>query len=194
MASPLTIFAPAKINLFLHVTGRREDGYHTLDSLVAFADTGDHLVLEQASDFELEIKGPYAQAFKPKELDASPSSSNLLARAAWDMARLFQKNLAIKVTLTKNLPLGAGIGGGSSDAATMIWGLLEYWKITDKPKELMALAQRLGADVPACLSCVTSRMEGIGEILTPLGAFPSTATSLAAFMAKAALPPSLRLR
>ena len=76
------------------------------------------------------------------------------------------------MTLTKNLPLGAGIGGGSSDAAAMIWGLLEYWKIAQKSDELMGLAQKLGADVPACLSCVTSRLEGTGEILTPLDPFP----------------------
>jgi 4-diphosphocytidyl-2-C-methyl-D-erythritol kinase len=172
MAFLITIFAPAKINLFLHVTGRRDDGYHLLDSLVSFADIGDRLVLEQALDFELEINGPYAAAFNAKELDASPSSSNLLVRAAWDMARLFKKNLAVKVTLTKNLPLGAGIGGGSSDAAAMIWGLLEYWKITERPDELMSLALKLGADVPACLSCITSRLEGTGEILSPLETFP----------------------
>lgn len=163
----LTIFAPAKINLYLHVTGRMDNGYHTLDSLVAFADIGDQLKIEPAQDFEFEAIGPYSSAFGPMELDDSPHSSNLVVQAAWALARATQKVPNVKATLTKNLPLAAGIGGGSSDAAAMIWGLLEWWGLSPQAHFLPGLMARLGADIPVCFNCAPARMRGIGDILDP---------------------------
>lgn len=168
----LTIFAPAKINLYLHVTGRLDNGYHSLDSLVAFADIGDRVDIEPATDFEFRVHGPYAGAFGPKELDASPHSSNLMVQAVWSLARAAQKVPNIKVTLTKNLPLAAGLGGGSADAAAVIWGLLEWWGISSHAHYLPGLMVRLGADVPVCLPCQPSRVRGIGDVIDAAHAMP----------------------
>lgn len=168
----LSIFAPAKINLYLHVTGRLDNGYHTLDSLVAFADIGDEIKIEPSSDFVFRAQGPYAAGFTPKELDASPNSSNLVAQAVWALARAAQKTPNVKITLTKNLPLASGIGGGSSDAGAALWGLLEWWGIPKQAQYLPSLMVALGADVPVCLPCAPARLRGIGDILDPAPAMP----------------------
>lgn len=175
MASPhkkLKVFAPAKINLYLHVTGRLDNGYHTLDSLIAFADIGDHLDLSPSQDFKFNASGDFSGRFSAKELDASPSSSNLVAQAAWALARAAQKTPSVHASLTKNLPMGAGIGGGSSDAAAMIWGLLEWWRLPKDGAYLPALLAELGADVPVCFSCAPNRVRGVGEVLDPVIAMP----------------------
>src|SRR5688572_448917 len=120
----LTIFSPAKINLYLHITGRLDNGYHLLDSLVAFADVGDEIEIEPDTEFKFHIDGPYANAFGPKDRDHSPDSSNLVVQAVWSLAQAAQKIPNVRVKLTKNLPLASGLGGGSSNAAAVIWGLL----------------------------------------------------------------------
>jgi 4-diphosphocytidyl-2-C-methyl-D-erythritol kinase len=163
----LTVFAPAKINLYLHVTGRLDNGYHLIDSLVAFADIGDSIDIEPASEFQFHIGGPYANAFGPKDRDHSPDSSNLVAQAVWMLARTAQKIPNVRITLTKNMPLASGIGGGSSDAAAAVWGLLEWWKIPKQTHYVQGLLTRLGADVPVCLNCRPARVRGIGDILDP---------------------------
>ncbi len=163
----LTIFAPAKINLYLHVTGRLDNGYHTLDSLIAFADIGDSINIEPASDFEFGIVGPYEENFSAKEKDASPNSSNLAVQAAWILSRAAQKALNVRITLTKNLPLASGIGGGSSDAAAVIWGLCEWWGIPRNAHYLPGLMAQLGADVLVCFSCRPCRVRGIGDVMDP---------------------------
>lgn len=164
----LTIFAPAKLNLTLHVTGRREeDGYHTLDSLVAFTDIGDTLTFRPAVDFALKIEGPFAGHFSARDRDSSPNSGNLVTRAVWRMAEAARRNPAVEVTLTKNLPLASGIGGGSADAAATVWGLLEWWRISRQAPFLPALLTGLGADVPVCFECAARRMRGIGDVLDP---------------------------
>jgi 4-diphosphocytidyl-2-C-methyl-D-erythritol kinase len=163
----LTIFAPAKINLYLHVTGRLDNGYHLLDSLVAFADIGDQIEIEPAAEFKFSVEGPYANAFGPKDRDHSPDSSNLVVQAVWALSRAAQKIPNVRVKLTKNLPLASGLGGGSSDAAAVIWGLLEWWKIPRQTAYLQGLMARLGADIPACLNCSPVRVRGIGDILDP---------------------------
>ncbi len=163
----LTLFAPAKINLYLHVTGRLDNGYHTLDSLVGFADIGDKITIEPANNFTLEINGAYANDFGAKEHDASSHSSNLVVQAVWALSHLVQKIPDIRITLTKNLPLASGLGGGSSDAAAVIRGLLQWWGISPETHNLLPLMSALGADVPACLHCKAVRMRGIGEILDP---------------------------
>ncbi len=169
----LTIFAPAKINLYLHVTGRLDNGYHALDSLVAFADIGDEIRIEPAAlDFSFKMQGPYANAFGPKEFDASPNSSNLAVQAAWAISRAAQKIPNVKITLTKNLPLASGIGGGSSDAAAVIWGLMEWWGIPRQSGYLPSLLASLGADVPVCLNCEPARLRGIGDIIDRVPPMP----------------------
>lgn len=142
-------FAPAKINLTLHVTGQRADGYHLLDSLVVFADVGDRLWYEPGPALSLEITGGFA--------DGVPADRrNLVWRAAEACGWTGH------VRLEKNLPHGAGIGGGSSDAAAVLRDL-------GGPGEA---AVALGADVPVCLSPRPQRMQGIGEELTDVAGVP----------------------
>ncbi len=163
----LTIFAPAKINLYLHVTGRLDNGYHTLDSLIAFADIGDSVEIEVAADFQFRVRGVYGDSFTAKELDASPNSSNLAVQAAWTLARAAQKTPNVRITLTKNLPLASGVGGGSSNAAAVIWGLCEWWNVPRGAHYLPGLMAKLGADVPVCFPCKPARVRGIGDVLDP---------------------------
>ena len=174
----LNVFAPVKINLYLHVTGRLDNGYHTLDSLIGFADIGDQITIAPAQDFSFEIDGPFAQSFNDKERDASPHSSNLLVQAAWSLSQAAQKVPKVSVKLTKNIPLASGLGGGSSDAAAVIWGLLEWWDMPTNAKFLPGLMTQLGADVPVCLNCRPARVRGIGDILDPAPAMDEIAIVL----------------
>ena len=162
----LSVFAPAKVNLFLHLTGKRVDGYHLLDSLVCFVDIGDTVTIEKAPRFSFEIKGEFAHHFKEKDRISNIDSENLVVKAARCLAQICEKPLNIKITLEKKLPLAAGIGGGSSDAASTIWGLQEFWGLTRNEDYLMPLLTNLGADVPACLNCAPVIMQGIGDVLS----------------------------
>lgn len=152
--------APAKINLCLHVTGRRADGYHLLDSLVAFApDAADRLSVAPASDTTLALTGPEAAAL-------APEGDNLVLRAA----RAFGPALPpVALTLEKNLPIASGIGGGSADAAAALRLCAAYAGL---PLPDAATVLSLGADVPVCLTPRATRMEGVGERLTPLPPLP----------------------
>ena len=170
----IRVFAPAKINLYLHVTARRDDGYHELDSLVAFADIGDVITLEAAPDFAFDITGPFSGEFTAKEKDASPNSANLIVQAAWALSRAAHKTLPVRICLTKNLPLAAGLGGGSSDAAAALWGLCELLGIPRNAVFLPAILRGLGADVPVCFSCEPARLRGIGDVLEPAPAMSET--------------------
>ncbi len=155
--------APAKINLALHVTGRRDDGYHTLESLVVFASFGDEVAAEPADDLTLEVSGPFAEG-------VPVNGSNLVMRAAEALrkARGVEKGAAIR--LEKNLPNGAGIGGGSSDAAAAIRLLARMWGVEPLSAD-EALA--IGADVPVCLAAPGAQlMKGIGEKLEPAPKLP----------------------
>ncbi len=167
-ASTLTVIAPAKVNLYLHITGRRDDGYHLLDSLMVFADVADQITLHPASQFSFAIEGPYAKAFTAQDRDETPASRNLAVRAAHEGARFFNRKLDMRMTLTKNLPLSSGMGGGSADAAAVIWGLIRYWGLNVPPlSSLMPLLLSLGADVPVCYLCHSAHVRGMGEVLTP---------------------------
>jgi len=148
------VFAPAKVNLTLHVTGRRDDGYHLLDSLVMFADVGDTITAKSASETSLNVTGPMASGV-PED------TSNLVMRAAAMMGATGA------ITLDKRLPRAAGLGGGSSDAAATFRALS---MLTGKP--IPDETTRLGADVPVCLGGVSARMRGIGEDVTPLHDLP----------------------
>ncbi|MGH1398259.1 MAG: 4-(cytidine 5'-diphospho)-2-C-methyl-D-erythritol kinase [Alphaproteobacteria bacterium] len=177
--SPLTIFAPAKVNLYLHVTGKRADGYHALDSLVAFADIGDRVFIAAAEGFSFLVEGAFATAFAARDLDASPEGTNLVVRAVWGLSRILGETPQFAVRLEKNLPLGGGIGGGSADAAAVVWGLLKYWDV--KPEDvtgLDAFLLQLGADVPVCFYARALRMRGIGDVFDAAPRLPEMACVL----------------
>lgn len=160
---PIREFAPAKINLCLHVTGQRADGYHLLDSLVVFAGIGDWLEARPAPAPSLSLAGPFGPALPQGD-------DNLVLRAA----RAVTPDLPLEFRLEKHLPPASGIGGGSSDAAAAIRAALRFspGKQPDAA-EIARLAAGLGADVPVCLTPGPTRMRGIGEIIEPLAGFPS---------------------
>jgi 4-diphosphocytidyl-2-C-methyl-D-erythritol kinase len=168
----IRVFAPAKINLYLHVNERLANGYHGLDSLVDFADVGDFITIEPADMFTFTVDGPFAGALSGRDVEAGPASTNLVVRAARALARASDHRLDFKITLTKNLPLGAGIGGGSADAAAVIWGLLQYWGLPKDAPYLQELMVELGADVPVCFWSRAVRMRGIGDIFDAVPALP----------------------
>jgi len=152
--------AKAKINLDLRVCGRRADGYHDLDSIVVFTDFGDQLCFTGADELALSIEGPFADALLQEQ-------DNLILRAARRLASLCQRSPNVHVTLEKHLPVAAGIGGGSADAAAALRGLLRFWDLPMNIGDLNAIAVDLGADVPACLGSHAVLMTGIGDGLTP---------------------------
>lgn len=172
MANGKTLFAPAKINLYLHIMQRRDDGYHDLDSLAVFADIGDKIHLEPANNFQLLINGPYANAFSAQEREPSLTSQNLVTRAVRALAEHTGNKPNIRITLTKNLPLASGLGGGSADAAAIIWGLMGVWDIPLSTNFLPDLMRNIGADIPACLRCAPVRMRGRGDILEHIQDLP----------------------
>ncbi|HEU0117322.1 MAG TPA: 4-(cytidine 5'-diphospho)-2-C-methyl-D-erythritol kinase [Alphaproteobacteria bacterium] len=153
----ITEFAPAKLNLYLHVTGRRADGYHDLDSLVAFAGVGDSITLEPSENFDFFIDGPQAGA-----LANEPTDSNLAVRAAKALADLTNKNLNVKITLTKKLPIASGIGGGSSDAAATLRALAKHWSLPPNDRRILEAAAKQGQDVPVCLKVENNYMTATG--------------------------------
>jgi 4-diphosphocytidyl-2-C-methyl-D-erythritol kinase len=150
----VTEFAPAKINLALHVTGQRADGYHLLDSLVVFAGVGDRVTVMPADDLTLQITGPYG---------AGLVGDNLVLRAA----RAFGLARGAAITLDKILPISSGIGGGSADAAAALRALAALWGVT-MPDDVLSI----GADVPVCLAGRPARMTGIGDGVAALPALP----------------------
>lgn len=166
--TPFSLFAPAKVNLALHVLGRRADGYHELDSIVAFADVGDRLTFKPAEVFALTAGGPFASSLPAAE-------DNIISRAWLAVATIAaQRGLGLPPTavhLTKNLPLASGIGGGSANAAAAMRGFLRIAGIETLDEEIMAAALSLGADVPVCLIGKACRMQGVGERITPLEDF-----------------------
>lgn len=161
------MLAPAKLNLYLHVIGRRADGFHLLDSLVAFADIGDHITVSPAHSLNVVITGPFAA-----ELSAHDPTQNLVRRAAKALTREIGRPSGALIVLEKNLPIASGIGGGSSDAATTLMSLAALWNAELPPERLVALAAKLGADVPVCLVGQAAFIGGIGETIAPAPALP----------------------
>lgn len=156
--SVITVAAPAKLNLFLHMTGKREDGYHLLESLVAFTDFGDTLHIEPAEQLSLHVQGEFAHL-----LDG-PAEDNLVFKAAQLLRSQHAMALGARITLTKSLPVGSGFGGGSADAAAVLAGLAELWGV----KLDAAFALTLGSDVPMCMESRPAMVRGVGEIIEPL--------------------------
>lgn len=155
--------AYAKINLYLHIIGKRDDGYHQLDSLAVFPDVGDELTLVPSINPKqlvmLEMTGPFAAQLKGEH-----HNDNLIIKAAYKLAEQVQGNVTpVQIQLKKNLPVSSGIGGGSSDAAATLRLLMRYWNIKLDHDTLLRYALQLGADVPVCLNPITQRMQGIGE-------------------------------
>jgi 4-diphosphocytidyl-2-C-methyl-D-erythritol kinase len=163
------MLAPAKVNLTLHILGRREDGYHALDSLVAFAGVGDRLGFAPGGPLALEVSGPTAEA-------AGPDADNLVLKAARALAERVPGLVLGRFSLSKHLPVAAGLGGGSSDAAAALRALAEANGLAADDPRLAEAARATGADVPVCLDPRARRMGGIGEVLSPpLGLAPMPA-------------------
>lgn len=164
-AGGLRFPAPAKINLYLHITGKRDDGYHLLDSLVVFAGIGDTLTIAPAEDLTLAIDGPFA-AKVPQGDD------NLALKAAHALAKAAHVRAGAAIRLTKRLPPAAGIGGGSADAAAVLRALRRLWDVDIDDAALAGLALALGADVPVCVQGQAAFVGGIGEVITPAPPLP----------------------
>ncbi len=166
--SSITVPAAAKINLYLHVTGRRPDGYHFLDSLVAFAGVHDTVTLSPAPDLtlSLELDGPYAG-------DLPEVSANLALQAAERLRRAAGCDAGATIRLEKKLPVASGIGGGSADAAAVLGGLVRLWGLDAAEINLGELALDLGADVPVSLFGEAAFIGGIGEEVVRAPALPA---------------------
>lgn len=157
--------ARAKVNLYLHVLGTRPDAYHDLDSLVVFAAVGDEIEVALAPDLLLRTRGPFA--------DRVPlSADNLALRAAECLRAAGRTAAGAEITLTKRLPVAAGLGGGSADAAAALHALCELWEIDAAQVDLREIAAALGADVPVCLAGCPSLLRGRGEDLSPAPSLP----------------------
>ncbi len=170
MSDGLAVFAPAKVNLFLHVLARRPDGYHELESLIVFVDVGDRLSVRPADKLDLTIGGPFGPVLK-----AEPLTGNLVHKAAGALkARLGTGKRAWggAVHLDKHLPVASGIGGGSTDAAAALRLLARHWDLPADTAVLREIGLDLGADVPVCLSAAPMLVEGIGETLRPAPPLP----------------------
>lgn len=162
------VLAPAKVNLALHVVGRRDDGLHLLETLVVFSGPGDRLAIGPAKHDEFEIHGPFAAA-----LAGQPEN---LVTAARDLLRArfpAHECPPMRIALEKNLPVAAGIGGGSSDAAAALKALAKLWRLPVAAAELAELALALGADLPMCLHARPLLAGGIGERVREVGTLPA---------------------
>jgi len=155
----LTVKAPAKINLFLEIIGKRPDGYHNLETVMQTINLYDELSFETA-------EGGISLECSDKALSAG--GDNIVYRAAAALKERYGIRKGVRIYLKKEIPMGAGLGGGSSDAAATLKTLVQMWQIDIKDKELKAIASKLGADVPFFLTGGTALCEGIGDIVTPL--------------------------
>ncbi len=163
--------APAKVNLTLHVTGQRADGYHLLDSLVVFTDAGDLITATPADNLTLTVTGPFSAG-------VPTDGTNLILRAAETLRRMRGVIKGAAITVEKHLPNEAGLGGGSSDAAATLKLLADMWDVEPLPMSAPEVVM-LGADVPVCLAAPAPiRMQGIGQDLTPAPHLPNCAMVL----------------
>lgn len=160
--------APAKINLALHVTGRRSDGYHLIETLVVFATFGDRIVAGAADRDRFSIRGPFVGT-----LDASAPNLVTAARDALREGFSGARCPPVFLELEKNLPVASGVGGGSSDAAATLIALARLWRLPTSTEDLSRIGAALGADVPMCLVRRPLAARGIGERIEPVGPFPA---------------------
>lgn len=159
MSASITLPCPAKINLFLRITGRRADGYHTLQTLFQLLDYGDSITLTVRDDGQIRLLSP---------LPGVPDQDNLVVRAARGLQAASGCKLGADIHLDKRLPMGGGIGGGSSNAATTLLGLNHLWQTAMPIDALCELGLGLGADIPVFVRGETAWAEGIGETLQPV--------------------------
>jgi 4-diphosphocytidyl-2-C-methyl-D-erythritol kinase len=153
--------APAKVNLDLRITGRRPDGYHELDSVVVFTQWADQLTFTPHRRLALQLSGPFAATLDDR-------AENLVLRAARRLAEHAGCPPHVRIALDKRIPVAAGLGGGSADAAATLRGLSRLWQLGLQNADLLPLALELGADVPVCLRSGGARMHGIGERVEPI--------------------------
>ena len=157
--------SPAKLNLFLYITGQRPDGYHTLQTLFQFLDYGDTLTITPRTDGQLQLLTPVAGV--PDEENLIIRAARLLMKAAAETGRL-PAGSGADISIEKRLPMGGGLGGGSSNAATVLVALNHLWQCGLPEDELATLGLRLGADVPVFVRGHAAFAEGVGEVLTPV--------------------------
>lgn len=150
------MLAPAKINLYLHVTGKRPDGYHLLNTLIAFTDIYDEITITPANNFSLEITGEFAPHVEKDE-------RNIIVRAYRLMQQESNKHNNVAIKLVKNIPVGAGLGGGSTDASATLILLNEIWQTGFSKEKIAEIGLKLGADVPIFINRHTAFVSGIGE-------------------------------
>jgi 4-diphosphocytidyl-2-C-methyl-D-erythritol kinase len=165
------VLAPAKVNLWLNVVGRRADGYHLLDSLVAFTDLADEIEASPSDRLSLTVDGPFASAL-------GDEADNLVLKAARLLADRAAIAPRVALRLRKHVPVAAGLGGGSADAAAVLRTLIDLWRVALPIEELFDLAARLGADVPMCLAGRAALVSGVGERLAPVPPLPPCAILL----------------
>ncbi len=151
-----TFLAPAKINLFLHITGRRTDGYHTLQSVFLLLDFYDTIYLKPTQ---------YGQVKRLADIEGVPESQDLCALAAYALKQATGCTQGVEFLVEKHIPMGGGLGGGSSDAATVLLALNKCWQLNLSREKLMQIGLTLGADVPVFIFGQTAWAEGVGEIL-----------------------------
>ena len=151
--------SPAKLNLFLHITGQREDGYHELQTAFQFLDYGDSLQFDISRALDIDLLTPIAGV---------DNEDNLIVRAAKMLQQYASVHQGVKISLTKRLPMGGGLGGGSSNAATTLVALNELWQCQLSNADLAEIGLKLGADVPVFIHGSAAWAEGVGEKLTPI--------------------------
>ncbi len=157
--------ARPKVNLFLHVTGKRQDGYHLLESLACFVEGGDRITVATSEEISLFETGPFAA-------ETGCQSRNLVLLAADQLKQMSGIQAGARILLEKNLPVASGIGGGSADAAKTIELLCDLWDLKLSDAKLQQVAGALGADVPVCLKGQTALMSGIGDHVEPVAGLP----------------------
>ncbi|ESZ75329.1 MULTISPECIES: 4-(cytidine 5'-diphospho)-2-C-methyl-D-erythritol kinase [unclassified Mesorhizobium] len=172
-AAARTWLAPAKINLALHVTGKRADGYHLLESLVVFTRFGDRVEIEPADADRFSVSGRYATSVPIDDSNLVVKAREALRRQAGQ-----QSTPPVAIRLEKNLPIASGVGGGSSDAAAVLQGLVRTWGLDIGEAELSRIGLTLGADVPMCLAAKPLVARGVGDELSPIADFPALALVL----------------
>ena len=163
----ISVDLPAKVNLFLHVCGRRDDGFHLLESLVGFTEFCDRLSVSSADDFIVSGEGPFA-----KDLPKNPDS-NLVLMAARALKKEAGVTQSAKIAIEKNIPVSAGIGGGSANAAGTLRSLAELWELKYDLQRLAQVAKEIGSDIPVCVYSVPAIVEGSGEKVAPQNALPA---------------------
>jgi 4-diphosphocytidyl-2-C-methyl-D-erythritol kinase len=159
------MLVPAKLNLYLHITGKKPGGYHLLDSLIVFTDFCDEITISPSSEFSLEISGEFAHLVENDE-------RNIVACALRFMQQEFHIGDCVAIKLVKNIPVGAGLGGGSADAAATLIILNELWQLGISGQELAKMGLNLGADVPIFINRHAAFISGVGEKIKNIHALP----------------------